>query len=328
MTIRWGVIGCGDIARKRVAGAIQLDANSQLIAVCRRDETKLRQFCDDFGVERAYRSADQLLADDDIDAVYIATPVNEHRPQTLEAAAAGIHVLCEKPMAISGAECDEMIAACRLGNVLLGVAYYRRFYPVVLRMKELIAAGEIGDVLAVNVVCATPLDISPGEDGYWRVIPESGGGGALMDIGSHRINLLLDMFGPVAEVKSLCGTRAADYENENIASVLLSHQSGVHASLTCLFGTPIDPDEFAVIGTRGRLKAAPLNGGELTIEMADGMRVEQHPPHANLHAPLIADFTAAILANHSPTITGEEGRLTTAAMDQAYADAISRPPVR
>ncbi len=321
MTIRWGIIGCGDIARKRVASAIQLDPNSELIAACRRDETKLRQFCDDFSVEQAYRSADELLAADDIDAVYIATPVHEHRPQTLAAAAAGVHVLCEKPMALNATECDEMIAACRHHGVLLGVAYYRRFYPVVRRMKELIAAGEIGGVLSVNVVCATPLDISPGDDGYWRVIPESGGGGALMDIGSHRINLLLDMFGPIAEVKSFCGTLAAEYASENIASVLFRHQSGVHASLTCLFGTPLDPDEFVVIGTRGRLRTAPLNGGELTIETADGHRVEQHPPHANLHAPLIADFTAAILADCPPTVTGEEGRRTTEAMDRAYANA-------
>ena len=88
MTVRWGIIGCGDIARKRVAQAIQLDEGSQLLAACRRNEEKLRQFCDDFQVPRAYASDEQVLADDDIDAVYIATPVADHRPQTIAAARA------------------------------------------------------------------------------------------------------------------------------------------------------------------------------------------------------------------------------------------------
>ena len=321
MTIRWGIIGCGDIARKRVANAIQIDERSQLLAVCRRDAAKLRQFCDDFDVPRGYASAEELIADSQVNAVYIATPVKDHRPQTLAAAAAGKHVLCEKPMALDVSECDAMIAACREHDVHLGVAYYRRFYPVVRRMKELIAHGEIGEVLAVNILCATPFAIEPNEDGYWRVLPDAGGGGALMDIGSHRINLLLDMFGPIADVKAMCGTVSVEYEAENVASVLFRFQSGPQGMLTCLFNTPHDLDEFVVTGTRGRLRSAPLNGGQLEIQTADQHCVEQHPPHANLHAPLIADFTAAILANHPPTVTGEEGQRATLIMDRAYTNA-------
>ena len=321
MTIRWAIIGCGDIARKRVAAAIQLDENSQLLAACRRDEAKLDQFCRDFHVPRAYRTAEEVLADADIDAVYIATPVNEHCPGTIVAAEAGKHVLCEKPMALDASQCDEMIAACREHNVHLGVAYYRRFYPSVLRIKQLLTAGEIGELLTVNVDCSTPLAIDPHEDGYWRVIQNAGGGGALMDIGSHRINLLLDLFGDIVAVKSMIGTVAAEYEAENVAAALFRFSSGMHGSLHCLFGTPVDPDRFEVFGTKGRLFVTPLNGDTLVIENAEGTRREHLPPHDNLHYPLIADFTAAITQQHAPTVTGEEGRATTAIMDWVYRAA-------
>lgn len=324
MTVRWGIIGCGDIARKRVAHAIQIDTGSELLAACRRNEAELNKFCDAFRVPRAYTSAEQVLADEELDAVYIATPVKDHRSQTIAAAQAGKHVLCEKPMALHAGECDEMIAACRENNVQLGVAYYRRFYPSVLRMKELLAAGEIGTPLSVGVVCSTPFGMTPDDDGYWRVIPESGGGGSLMDIGSHRINLLLDMFGEVAGLKSLCGTVAADYESENLATVLFEFQSGMHGALSCVFGTPVDPDEFSILGTAGRLHIAPLNGKDLIVETAAGRRVEELPPHENLHAPLVADFTAAIADDRPPLVTGEEGRAVTAVMDWAYREAGAR----
>src|SRR2546429_224049 len=131
MTIRWGLLGCGDIARKRVARAIIDQPSSQLLAACRRDPDKLQEFCRDFGIDRGYQHDSERLDDPAVDVVYIATPVAQHLPQTLAAAAAGKHVLVEKPMARTVAEC---IAACRDRGICLGVAYYRRFYPVVRRL--------------------------------------------------------------------------------------------------------------------------------------------------------------------------------------------------
>ncbi|MDA1165321.1 MAG: Gfo/Idh/MocA family oxidoreductase [Planctomycetota bacterium] len=321
MTVRWGIVGCGDVARKRVATAIQSDSNSELVAVCRRNKEKLQQFGSEFHVPVATTSADELIQSPDIDAVYIATPVNLHRPQTIAAAEAGKHVLVEKPMAMSVSECDEMIAACLSANVRLGVAYYRPFYPVIRRMSDLIEAGEIGRVLSVSATTCTPFAINPGEDGYWRVVPETGGGGALMDIGSHRLDLFLRMFGPVVDVKALCGTVAADYQADDVATLALRFASGVHGILHCCFGSTTDPDEFAILGTQGRLVSRPLNGGGLTIEHGASQRVELHPPADNYNAPLIADFTVSILESLHPTVSGEAGREVNRIMELAYADA-------
>jgi len=324
--IGWGIIGCGDVARRRVAGAIISEENSRLVAVCRRNPQMLRAFCDKFEVDRGYEVAGDLIDDPEIDAVYIATPVNLHLPQTVAAAKASKHVLVEKPMAMSVAECDQMIDVCRENGVGLGVAYYRRFYPVVDRIKQLIETGEIGQPFAVSVTTANDFAMDKREDGYWRVVPEQGGGGALMDIGSHRINIMLDVFGEVESVKSICSTVAADYDAEDCASLVMKFRSGIHGSLQCFFGSACDPDEFAVMGTKGRLVSAPLNEGELTIQTAEGVRVESHPPAKNFNAPLIADFVAAIQENRPPRVSGEEGCATNLVMELAYADSFGSNP--
>jgi len=284
--IRWGLIGCGDVARKRVAQAIKNEPRSQLVAACRRDQIKLQEFCTSFEIERSYTDANQLINDNDIDAVYIATPVKDHLPQTLAAARAGKHVLVEKPMAMTVGECDQMIAACGEADVKLGVAYYRRFYPLVHRIKDLLESGVIGAPLAVSAVTSTPLGMQPGEEGYWRVIPSDGGGGALMDVGSHRINVFLHLFGEVKIVKALCETVAAKYESDDTALLLMKFERGMVGTLQCHFGAPTDPDEFVITGTQGRLIARPLNGEVLFIENAVGQRTEIHPPAANLCDPV------------------------------------------
>jgi predicted dehydrogenase len=318
MMIRWGILGCGDIARKRVAQALRYDPHSQLVAACRRHEGRLREFCRNFGVPRAYTRDQDLLSDPDVDAVYIATPVHWHLPQTVAAAAARKHVLVEKPMALSVAECDAMIEACGKHGVRLGVAYYRRFYPIILRMKELIAMGSIGRPLAVSAVTSTRFALRPGDDGYWRVLPHEGGGGALMDIGSHRIDLFLDVFGNMSEVKAECATVAADYAVEDCALLQMRFEQGMLGALQCFFGTTVGIDEFAVLGTEGRLFANPLNGSELVIRHGPQRIVETLPPAANLHSPLIGDFVAAIIENRPPRISGDEGRRTNDVMERAY----------
>jgi predicted dehydrogenase len=321
MTIRWGILGCGDIVRKRVARAIQDQPDCALLAVCRRDADKLREFQRTYGVERGYPHDAELLADPDLDAVYIATPVCLHLPQTLAAAAAGKHVLVEKPMARTTAECDRMIAVCQERGVRLGVAYYRRFYPLVARLKELLTAGEIGRPLSVSAITATPLDMTPGAEGYWRVLPDESGGGALMDIGSHRLDLMLDLFGDIQDVQACCDTLTGPHPAEDCASLLLRFRNGMQGTLQCFFGTPANADDFTILGTKGRLSASPLNGSQLLVDLGKTQRVETLPPPANLHAPLIADFTAALREVRPPLVDGNAGRRVNEIMERAYRAA-------
>src|SRR5260221_13939836 len=131
----WGLIGCGDIAQKRVAPAIRDSASGELIAVNRAQSELAAAFAKQFGARRWYLDWKKLLRDEEVEAVYIATPVHLHAEQTIAAAEAGKHVLCEKPMAMNVRECDQMIDAGRRHNVKIGVAYYRKFYPDAHRHK-------------------------------------------------------------------------------------------------------------------------------------------------------------------------------------------------
>ena len=137
--VRWGLIGAGDIARKRIAPALRDLPNCEFVSVSRSRSELAEEFANEFGARKWFADWRELVSDPEIDAVYIATPVYLHAEQTIAAADAGKHVLCEKPMALSVKECDEMIAACRSNDVKLGIAYYRRFYPVIKRVKEIIA---------------------------------------------------------------------------------------------------------------------------------------------------------------------------------------------
>lgn len=321
MPLHWGILGVGDIVHKRVAQAILDDSNSRLVAACRRNEAKLRGFCQSHFIDKAYTRDLDLINDPAVQAVYISTPVNLHLPQTIAAARAGKHVLVEKPMARSVEECDQMVEACRQANVRLGVAYYRRFYPIVCRMKEIVGSGELGRILSVSAVTSTLFPFQPGDDGYWRVVPAEGGGGALMDIGSHRINLFLDLFGDVAGVKASCPTIAGNHEAEDCATLLLRFASGVHGVLQCYFGTAAALDEFTILGSKGMLSANPLNGSELVVQIGTERRVESHPPPANLHGPLVADFAQAVIDGLPPRVSGEEGKRANEVMESAYRDA-------
>ena len=149
--LKWGLIGAGDIARKRIAPALRDSPNCELVTVSRKRAELAADFAKEFGARKWFADWRELIADDEIEAVYIATPVYLHCEQTIAAANAGKHILCEKPMAMNVAECEEMIDACRVNSVKLGIAYYRRFYPVIERIKQVIESGEIGKVVFANI---------------------------------------------------------------------------------------------------------------------------------------------------------------------------------
>src|SRR5438477_808412 len=151
LKVKWGLIGCGDIARRRVAPALRDLPNCELVAVSRANFELTESFAREFGAQHWYRNWHELIADEEVEAVYIATPVYLHAEQAIAAAHAGKHVLCEKPMAMNVRECERMIAACAANNVRLGISYYRHFYPVVNRIKSVLSSGEAGAAIVAQM---------------------------------------------------------------------------------------------------------------------------------------------------------------------------------
>lgn len=308
-TIRWGLIGCGDISRKRVAAALRDADGSELTAVCRARADLAEGFAREFGARRWYADWRALLADPEIDAVYIATPVALHAEQAVAAAEAGKHVLCEKPMAMDVAECDRMLAACRAAGVALSVAYYRHFYPAIRRAREILAAGEIGRPVLAQINAFERFNPQPGQDRHWLVTRAQAGGGPMMDFGCHRIEVLMHLLGPVAGTTAdLDAILFDDREVEDTAIAVLRFPERARAVLTVTHAARESRDTLDLYGSEGSIHIPVLNQGEMIILTPAGERRESHTPHPNLHQPLVEDFLDALRTHRDPAVSGEIGR--------------------
>jgi predicted dehydrogenase len=306
--VGWGLIGCGDIARKRVAPALRHLPECDFIAVCRRQTDLAESFAGEFGARRWYSDWRDLIRDEEVQAVYLATPVHLHAPQTIAAAEAGKHVLCEKPMALNVAECNEMIAACRANSVLLGVSYYRHFYPVVARIKSLLEAGEVGKPVLAQINAFEWFDPQPDAARGWLLKKDVAGGGPMFDFGCHRIEVLAHIFGRITEMVALTSNILFDREVEDTATASFRFEGGAAGMLTVTHATREPQDSLDIVASEGSISVPVLNEGRMRIRNHAGERWESHPPAANIHEPLIADFAQAIVAGRTPTVSGEIGR--------------------
>jgi predicted dehydrogenase len=319
--MNWGLIGAGDIVRRRVGEALRTAGGGELAAVSRARVDLLEAFAREVGARRCHANWRDLVRDPEIDAVYVATPVHLHAEQTIAAADAGKHVLCEKPMAMNAAECDRMIAACRARGVRLGIAYYRRFYPVVMRARELLASGAIGEPVFAQMIASEPFDPRPGTPRSWLVDPAQSGGGPMADFGCHRLEVMRHLFGPVARVKSVIATVALERDVEDTAAALLHFERGGCAMVAVTNAAAERLDTLDVFGTRGSIRVASLNTGDLVVRTGVEERLEAHPPAANVHVPLVEEFVDAVRSGRDPVVDGTVGRAIAVIQDEIYADS-------
>lgn len=316
--LKWGLIGAGDIARKRIAPALNEIDNCEFVSVSSSRVDSAKEFVKEFGAKKWFADWRELVADNEIDAVYIATPVFLHKEQTILAAENGKHILCEKPMAMNAKECDEMIAACRANGVKLGVAYYRPFYPLIEKVKQILGSNEIGNSIVAQINSFEYFNPTSEHPRFWLVEKEKSGGGPMMDFGCHRLEVLTNLFGKITEIKTVLGKAAFDRETEDTAIANMRFKSGTFANLTVTHAALEPQDTLVVFGTKGSIHIPVLNSGEIRIKTENGERTELHAPHKNVHQPLIEDFTNAVLENREPKISGERGKEIAVLIDEIY----------
>jgi predicted dehydrogenase len=305
--LSWLVVGVGDITRKRVLPAILAEPRSRLGGIVTRDPAKAQPY----GVQ-SWSDLDTALAESDATAVYIATPVFLHAPQTIAALRAGRHVLCEKPMALNYADSLAMQRASEDTRYTLGIAYYRRMYPKVDRARELIEAGVIGRPVFAE---ATAHDwFNPlGTSRAWLADPKQSGGGPLRDIGSHRIDLMNYLFGKPINAIGHMSTLVQPLDVEDNATVMIEYEGGVRGVVDVRWHSRVVRDEFRVRGTEGEIDLSPLSGPELVHPGG----VERLAAAENLHYPCVADFVNAIVHGILPRSYGESALAAEWVMDQA-----------
>ncbi|HEX9423227.1 MAG TPA: Gfo/Idh/MocA family oxidoreductase [Pyrinomonadaceae bacterium] len=317
-TIRWGMIGCGDVTEVKSGPGFQKATHSSLVAVMRRNGELARDYAERHGVSQWYNEAAKLIDDPNVDAVYIATPPSSHKQYTLMSAAAGKPVYVEKPMALNFVECQEMIAACRAAGVPLFVAYYRRALPRFLKIKQLVDSGAIGEVRFVSVALYQP----PDREGLkstalpWRIVPELSGGGLFVDLASHILDFLDYVFGPIISVKGYASNQAGQYSAEDIVTGTFQFESGVHGVGSWCFTAANKCDVTKIVGSAGEISFSTFDAGPIMLTTAAGVsefRVE-YPQH--IEQPLIQTVVDELNGNGMCPSVGESAARTSWVMDQ------------
>ncbi len=258
-----------------------------MVAVMRRDRRKAEDYARRHGVPRFYDDASELIDDPEVNAVYIATPPSSHAMYAIQAARAGKPVYIEKPMAPTFSECEEVIAACRAAGVPVFVAYYRRALPRFLKVRELLEAKAIGELLTVNVRHFMVPAISGDSDMPWRLNPKIAGGGLFVDLASHTLDLLDFLLGPITSCDGFAANRMGAYPAEDTVVGSFEFASGVLGTGTWCFASPVPLESNEFVGTRGRILFSTFAPVPVVLE-ADGDRKEwdfSDPPH--IQQPLI-----------------------------------------
>jgi predicted dehydrogenase len=309
--LHWLVIGIGDITSRRVIPAILAEPRSRLHGIVTRTPVKAEAY----GVP-AWIDLQDALRDPGIDAVYVATPVFLHAPQTIASLRAGKHVLCEKPMAISYEQALEMVRAAAECGPTLGVAYYRRMYPKLHRARRLLADGAIGRPVLAEANCHDWFNNEDGRRG-WFLDPAMAGGGPLYDTASHRIDVFNFLFGTPTKVCAQLSNVVHQAAVEDAATVLIEYDSGVRGIVDARRHSRVERDEFRIIGTDGEMVLSPLNGPSLVYPGGS----EELPPHSNLHYPCVENFVSAVLEGAPLFSSGETALWTDWVTEQAMASA-------
>ncbi len=316
--IQWGIIGCGNVTEVKSGPGFQKAQGSKLVAVMRRNGMLAEDYAKRHGVPRWYDDAEKLIADPEVNAVYVATPPSSHKEYTLLAAQAGKPVYVEKPMALNSSECQEMIAACQNAGVPLFVAYYRRALPRFLKVKELVDSDAVGEIRYVQVELSqrppeTPI---PADQLPWRVRPEIAGGGHFVDLAAHTLDLLDFLFGPITAAAGFSSNQGGFYPAEDIVSGSFRFQSGVQGVGTWCFTSYEAVDRVDLIGTRGKLSFGTFNNDPVVLSTARGkLQFEiEHPPH--IQQPLIQQIVDQLRGGGPCVSTGTSGARTTWVMEQ------------
>ncbi|HWQ56114.1 MAG TPA: Gfo/Idh/MocA family oxidoreductase [Bryobacteraceae bacterium] len=353
--LRTAIIGCGKVGQIH-AEALRSLAESEFVATCDARPERARAFAERYGA-RPFADVEIMLRESRPDAVVVCTPHPLHREATVAAARAGVHVLVEKPMAATLADCDAMIAAAREGGVKLGVVSQRRLYEPVRRMKDAIDAGKIGRPVLGTVIMLSWRDEQYYRSDPWRGTWAAEGGGVLVNQSPHHLDLLQWFMGPIEEISGYWANLNHPYiEVEDTALAMIRFRSGglgsivvsvgqkpgiytkvhVHGSNGASVGVETDTGATFIAGMSG-VPEPPLNelwtipGEEQQLacfQAEDRARFAAIDATRHYHALQIRDFLCAIMEERPPMVTGEDGRAVVEIFTAIYRSNRTGVPVK
>lgn len=287
----WGMIGAGDVCERKSGPPLYQVPRSRLAAVHRRDRAAGQAFVERHGHGRYYGDLATFLAAPEIDAVYVASPHALHAEHTIAALQAGKHVLVEKPMATKRSDCERMIAAAQAAQRSLAVAYYRRGYPSIARLKTMIESGRLGTLRSASINSEFPT--------------------------SHRVDLVQFLFGAIQAVEREPDSDGGGYRLEQMAArIVLRTQSGVTVTLSERWTESGMPEALMVEGSAARAYVADLKGGSIVVEQGDTHETLRCGTLRWTHWGLVENVVAHLLDGTALLCDGADGLASTAVLEQ------------
>lgn len=317
--VRWAVVGTSDFALDWIARGVSLGSNAELAAVVSRDEARGAAAAQRVGAAHHFSSI-EAIDTNLVDGVFLVLPNPQHAPQAVAAANRGLHVIVEKPMAPTVDECQQMIDAARANNVVLAVAHCMNWAPPVVKARELVASGAIGDVISASISGSFNF---PPSDRWRQTDSTEQGGGPLLDMGVHAIDTITSILGqPIERVAAFLDHKIYDYAAEDSTTLLLRFANGIHGVVQSHFNC--SQNALEIQGTKGRIWSSPWLGREFAgdLHMQQGSEVTDFDlATVNVYVPQIEHISASVLNNTAPEISGERGKANLAVIAAAIESA-------
>ncbi len=317
MTLKWGVLGPGSVAQRRAMPAIHKAAGAELHALFSRDAARAKQLATEHDATIGYNSIDDLLSDSELDAIYVSTPVNLHCEQVIDAAERGLHVLCDKPMARTPQECERMIAACEANDVHLQVCFLFRFHSCFQQIRAWVDENRLGKIVHGRMPFLKKYLLTADE---WRAQPDQGGGGCLMDLGPHSVDLLRYIIGEVTDVTAFCNTAIHNYQVEETGGILMQFQNGAQGFTDLSFSVAQCDMVFELYGTEGSVSVINDDGWKIQTYF-DGEKQIISSEFEDLYQHQFEHFAECVATGTAPLASGNDGLRANVILDAAYRSA-------
>ncbi len=341
MKIKWGVIGCGGIADRRTLPGMMLADNAELIAVMDANKAAADACKEKYNAKYAFDKMEDVLALDEIQAVYIASPVFCHKEQAFAAADAGKDILIEKPVGLTSAEAEEIAAYCESKGVKMGVGFMMRFHSYHQAMKEIVSSGKIGEVVSARAQLTCWY---PEMENCWRQDMKLSGGGAMMDMGVHCVDLIRYITGlEVVEAAGICGNQVFKYSVEDAGGVIMRLSNGAVAYVDANFNIPDAAAKCKIefYGTKGSIFAqgtiSQVEGGEIEVlctgdalgydanqDRGEVAPLEVKVEFGNMYTKEIEAFGKAVAGEAEVAITAADAIASQKVIEAAYESNASK----
>lgn len=304
--LKWGVAGCGNFLENTFLPTFQNLKKSKLISVYSSNEIRAEFIKKKFNAENSFYNYQEFLSSD-IDAIYISSKNSDHYQQVIDAANAGKHILCEKPLSITSDQAEEMVDVCKKNNVILTLNYTMRHHPIIKKTKEFIDSKLLGKIVSISA--KFNFDFQPNDNFRFNI--DESGGGALRDLGTHMIDLMRYLGGEISSINGTVANVIYDSKVDDFAAALIKFENGGYGDFNVSFNVSEPVNRIEILGHRGTIIIDRMIGvrqaaTKMTISLKDE-RKKSFRRRANRQLRLLRDVQKAFFKNETPLITGEDG---------------------